>query len=89
MVKKELGLCYTAYTVKGLKMSARHHDGIAIRQDKGPLKQASLLHTGVGVRQFDVVHINKLMPCEQTYAVESPTELDGRSKQSFHAAIVG
>lgn len=87
MVIDELSLGSTAHAVERLEMSASKHDGIAVRQDKGALEQASLLHAGDGMRQLDVVHFDKLMPGEQTDAVMAPTELDGGPIQPFHAAI--
>ena len=89
MVKDERSLCRTADAVKGLKMSARKHDGIATGKDKSPMEQTSLLLAGIGTRQLDVVHIDKLMPREQSDAVKAPTELDSGPQKSLHAAIVG
>ena len=88
MVKNKLSLCSTADAVEGFKVGARKHDGVAVRKDKSALKQAALLHALYWMRQLDVVHIDKLMPCEKTDAVMTATELDGGSKQSLHVAKV-
>ena len=89
MVKYELNLGCPADAVEGFKMSACKHDGVAIIKNKTPLEQATLLHTLDGVGQLDVVHIHKLMPCEQTDAVMPSAELDGGPEQSLHTTVVG
>lgn len=89
MFQNELSLCRSAYTIKGFKMGARKHDGVAIGKDEGPLEQAPLLHALNGMRQFDVVDIDKLMPREQADAVMASTEPDGGSEQPLHTAIIG
>ena len=89
MVKYEWSLGGPTDAVKGLKMSACKHDGIAISKDKGPLEQTALLHAGDRMRQLEVVHIDKLVTREQTDAVMASTKLDGGPEQSLHAAIIG
>ena len=89
MVKYEWGLGCAADAVEGLEMRAGKHDGVAVRKDKGPLQQAALLHAGNRMRQLDVVHIDELMPREQSDAVMASTEYDGGPEQPFHAALVG
>ena len=79
----------STHTVKGLKMGAGKRDGIAVSKDKGSLEQATLLHAVDRMRQLDVVHVDKLMPCEQADAVMAATELDGGPEQSFHTTIIG
>lgn len=89
MVQNELSLGGPADTVEGLKMGACEHDGVAIGQDEGSLEQAPLLHAVNGMRQLDVVDIDKLMPREQADAIMASAELDGGPEQPLHAAIVG
>lgn len=89
MVQNELNLGGAADAVKGLKMGARKRDGIAIGKDEGSLKQAPLLHALDGMRQLDVVDVDKLMLRQQADAVKASAELDGGPVQSLHAAVVG
>ena len=53
------------------------------------MEQTPLLLAGIGTRQLDVVHIDKLMPREQADAVMASTEPDGGSEQPLHTAIIG
>ena len=89
MVQYELNLGGAADAVKGFQMGARKRDGIAIGKDEGSLKQAPLLHALDGMRQLDVVDVDKLMPRQQADAVKASAELDGGPVQSLHAAVVG
>ena len=89
MVQDELSLGSPAETVEGFKMGACKRDGIAISKDESSLKHAPLLHAVDGMRQLDVVDIDKLMSREQADAVMTSAELDGRSEQPLHAAVVG
>ena len=89
MVQNELNLGSPANAIKGFKMCACKHDGVAIGKDEGSLEQAPLLHAFDGMRQFDVVDIDKLMSREQADAVMASAELDGGSEQPLHVAIVG
>lgn len=89
MVQNELNLCRPANAIKSFKMCAREHDGVAIGKDEGPLEQAPLLHALNGMRQFDVLDIDKLMPREQADAVMASTEPDGGSELPLHTAIIG
>ena len=88
IIKYERSLSRATDAVEGLKMSACKHDGIAIRKDKGAFEQSPLLHARIGMRQLDVVHIDKLMPSEQTDTVMTSTKLNGGPEQPLHAAIV-
>ena len=89
MVKYEWNLGRATDAVKGFEMGTGKHNCIAIIEDKGSLKQSSLFHAGIGIRQLDVVRLDKLMPREQADAVMASAELDGRPEQPLHAAIVG
>ena len=68
---------------------AKVNAGTFIGKDEGPLEHAPLLHAADGMRQFDVVDIDELMPCEQADAVITSAELDGGPEQPLHAAVVG
>lgn len=89
MLQDELNLGSPADVVEGFKMGAGERDGVAIVKDESSLEHAPLLHAADGMWQLDVVDINELMPREQSDAVITSAELDGRSEQPLHAAVVG
>ena len=85
----ELGLRHAAQTVECLKVGACHDDGVAVGEHEGALEQSALLHVGVRVGQFDVLHIHELVTCEQAYAVMPSAEAYGGPEEPLHAAVVG